>query len=463
MLFSVFYPLTMNQAAFNLIAFSLAEIQQKGDWQAFDELVLNSKSHPAQYQYLSKSVKKENALHPGNGWGKTEVIAKKHLRFVLSHLFDSEYRTLNLSITQEQSEMVQDRIVRFIRESPVLRAIGLLSTTGVVKFPNPQVRYFTGARTEFKTTKKKGEAIEGKEYGFISADDIALEQHLEFLRDKILLPRLRKYRDSQLDFYATPKGLNAYFRVVSDIKRKGGYVQGGSSFDNPWIDHELLRYQMTTWSQAKIDQIIMGLFIDTAEMMFASRVCTLFDESLSLDEAERGRRYVEGWDLARGRKGSQSDQTVGYRIDVTAKPARIVKRWAFQLPWTEQERENINVEEQREREVSSIEREIRHAHYESDAEVYLDSTGVGDTLYGILMDIARPVDFRGGRKDELLDHLQAVIDAGLLRSPFIPDLADEMTVYQRDDKNLDTDNVMSLAIAAQGIRIDTKHYGTRDL
>ncbi len=449
------------QGAFDLIAFSLAQIQKKGDWRAFDDLVLNSTSHPAQYQYFSQSIKKENALHPGNGWGKTEVIAKKHLRYVLSHLFDAEYRTLNVAITQEQSEMVQDRIVRLIRESPVLKAIGLLPATGVVKFPNPQVRYFTGVRTEFKTTKKKGEAIEGKEYGYISADEIALEQHLEFLRDKILLPRLRKYRDSQLDFFATPKGQNAYSRVVADIARKGGCVQGGSSFDNPWIDHELLRYQMSTWSQAKIDQTIMGLFIDTAEMMFASRIDTLFSESLSLDEVERGRRYVEGWDLARGRKGSQSDQTVGYRLDVTEKPARLVKRWAFQLPWTEQERENINVEEQREREVSSIEREIRHAHYESDAEVYLDSTGVGDTLYGMLMDIARPVDFRGGRKDELLDHLQAVIDAGLLKSPFIPDLADEMTVYQRDDKNLDTDDIMALAIAAQGIQIDTKYYGTR--
>lgn len=441
-----------------LIVFCLAKIQRENDWRAFDELVLHSKSHEAQYRFLENAVYKENALHPGNGWGKTEVIAKKHLRFVLSHLDDPQYRTLNAAITMDQAEMVQERIVRYVRESPVLSSF-LIPSDGIVRFPIPRIRYASGAITEFRTTKKKGESIEGHEYGYISVDEIALEQHLEFVRDKILLPRLRKYKDSQLDFFATPKGRNAYYRVVLEIQRKG-YVQGGSSFENPWIDHDLLRYQISTWSEAKRDQTIYGKFIDTAEMMFSSRVPILFDENLSLEEVEPGRKYIEAWDLARGRKGEQSDQTVGYRIDITEKPARIVKRWAFQLPWTEKERENINAEAGMVKEHSSIEREIRQAHYESDARVLLDSTGVGDTLYGMVQDIAEPVDFRGGNKDRILDHLQAVIDAGLLKAPYIPELADEMTVYQRDDKNLDTDNVMSLAIGASAIEIIDRQYGT---
>jgi hypothetical protein len=189
-------------------------------------------------------------------------------------------------------------------------------------------------------------------------------------------------------------------------------------------------------------------------MMFASRVERLFDDSYAFCEASRGRRYIEGWDLARGRKKT-ADQTVGFRLDITEKPYRIVKRWAFQLPWTEKERDNINQEFGREVERSSIEREIRNAHYESNAEVYLDSTGVGDALYGMVQDIAKPVDFRGGRKDELLDNLQAVIDNDLLKSPFLPELADEMTIYQRNDINLDTDNIMALAVACSPIRVVT--------
>lgn len=447
----------------NIIAFALKQIDENNNWRAFDDLVLNHYCHDGQLEWLAKSLNRENVLHPGNGWGKTDVIAKKHLKFILRHLLDGgKYKTLNVAITSEQSELVLERIVDFIKNSPLLRG-WLINENSVVKFPYPKIKYTNGAISEFKTTKRRGESIEGKEYGYISADEVALEMHLEFIRDKILLPRIRKWKDSQLDFMATPKGMNAYYRVAVDVGRKGGYVQGGSSYENPHIDHSLLNYQCSTWSKAKIDQIILGKFIDTAEMMFASRVGKLFDNELVLqDGIDRGNKYIEGWDLARGRRGSISDQTVGLRFDITKMPAVIVKRWGFQLPWTEKGRQNINAQcRLGDIEKSSIEREIRTAQYESGADVLLDSTGVGDTLWEMLMDIAKPIDFRSGNKDAILDHAQAVIDAGLLKSPFIPELADEMTVYQRADQNLDTDNLMALVIACQGIKINRNiKYGT---
>jgi hypothetical protein len=444
----------MNEKNWQLIFWCLNEIDVNQNWLPFEDLILNNVSHPAQNQFLSKSVFRENGLHAGNGWGKTSVIAKKHLKFILKHFAKGKkYKTLNASLTQDQSELVQDEIVSLVENSPILKG-WLISS--VVKFPKARIFYSNGAMTEFKTTKKKGESIEGKEYGYISADDIALELYLEFIREKILLPRTRKYRDSQLDFFATPKGKNAYYRVLEDIKRHGGHVQGGSSYDNPHIDHTLLDYICSNKSQSFIDQTIKGMFLNTSEMMFASRVEKLFDEKLRFEECEKGAHYVEGWDLARGRK-KNADQTVGIRLKDLTEYWQVVKRWAFQLPWTEKERENILAElaPNEDAPESSIEREIRQAHYESDARVLLDSTGVGDTLYGMVQDIAEPVDFRGGRKDDLLEHLQAVIDAGLVKAPFIAELADEMTTYQREDKLLDTDNLMALAIACWSISVET--------
>jgi len=386
------------------------------------------------------------------------------LRFILQHYLDGEkYKTLNVAITQELSELVLERITGLIKNSHLLGNWFCDLKRAVVKHPYPYIKYKNGAMTEFKTTKRKGESIEGKEYGYISADEVALERHLEFIREKILLPRTRKWRDSQLDFYATPKGFNAYYRIKNDIERKGGYVRGGSSYENPFIDHALFDYLCSTWSKNKIDQIIKGKFIDTAEMMFAARVEKIFNNNLDLtDSIETGRKYIEGWDLARGRRGSLSDQTVGYRILLGKIPYNITKRWAFQLPWTEKGRENVNSQAGKEIEKSSIEREIRKANYASGADVYMDSTGIGDTLWEMCMDIARPVDFRGGRKDIILDHLQAVIDAGLLKSPYIPELADEMTTYQRSDTGLDTDNLMALAVASSSIPVVRKKYGTVD-
>ena len=445
----------MNDKTASIILFCIKEIEQNRNWLPFEDLVLGGQfSHPGQLDFLVNSTSRENGLHAGNGFGKTAVFARKHIYFILKHFLDgAKYKTLSVALTQDQAELVQDEILSLVSHSPLL-AGWFIPPKGSVKFPHAKVRYSNGAQTEFKTTKKKGESIEGKEYGYIAADELALELYLEFIREKILLPRLRAWTDSQIDYGATPKGFTAFYRVLEIIKRAGGYVRGGSSYENPYIDHTLLDYFKKTWSQPKIDQIIYGKFIDTAEMMFASRVEHLFDDEFDLGEAQRGRKYIEGWDLARGRKKT-ADMTVGWRIDVTEKPYHIVKRWAFQLPWTEKERENINNELGKEVERSSIEREIRNAHYESRAQVFLDSTGVGDTLYGMVQDIAKPVDFRGGRKDELLDNLQAVIDADILKSPFMPELADEMTTYVRNDTGLDTDNLMALAVACSSIKVKT--------
>lgn len=454
----------MNSAIFNVIAFSLKQIQDKNDWNAFDDLVLDYKSHPGQADWLKKSIHRENLLHPGNGWGKTDVIAKKHLRFILQHFLDAEkYKTLNVAITQELSELVLERIAGLIKHSPILGDWFCQLDKAIVRHPISMIRYANGATTEFKTTKRKGESIEGKEYGYISADEVALERHLEFVREKILLPRTRKWKDSQLDFYATPKGLNAYYRIKNDIRRKGGYVRGGSSYENPYIDHKLFDYLRSSWSKNKVDQVILGKFIDTAEMMFASRVDKLFNSDLELtDGIETGINYLEGWDLARGRRGSSSDQTVGFRIKKKKIPYQIVKRWAFQLPWTERGRENFNKENPNAPALSSIEHEIRQAQYESGADVFMDSTGVGDTLWEMCMDIARPVDFRGGNKDRILDHLQAVIDGGFLTSPYIIELADQMTTYERADALLETDDLMALAVACSEIPVIAKELGTVD-
>ena len=458
------YTVIMNSAIFNIIAFSLKQIQDKNDWAAFDDLVLNYKSHPGQDEWLKNSVHRENLLHPGNGWGKTDVIAKKHLRFILQHYLDGDkYKTLNVAITQELSELVLERICGLIKHSPILGDWLCNPNKDITRFPYSRIKYANGASTEFKTTKRKGESIEGKEYGYISADEVALERHLEFIREKILLPRTRKWTDSQLDFYATPKGFNAYFRVKNDIARKGGYVRGGSSYENPHIDHKLFDYLCSSWGANKVNQIIKGMFIDTAEMMFASRVESFFNNDLELtDGIEPGMKYLEGWDLARGRRGSISDETVGFRILKCKAPYRITKRWAFQLPWTEKGRENFNEKEGVKIANSSIEKEIRQAHYESNADVFMDSTGVGDTLWEMCMDIAHPVDFRGGNKDVILDHLQAVLDSNMITCPYIPELADEMTTYERADTNLSTDNIMALAVACSKIPVIKRKYGTID-
>jgi len=445
-------------------------LSQNLHWQSFEYYVLaggdtdrykDIGSHPGQLDFLINARHFENLLHSGNGFGKTDLIARKHIVKHLLHFYDPlhkhiQYKTLNIAITREQAELVLDRIVSLVESAPLLKGWFIKS---VRHAPTGQIILVNGGVIEFKTTKRKAEAVEGHQYGYISADEVALEEHLEFIREKILLPRIRKFEDGQLDWFATPKGYNSYYRVMNQIKNAGGFIRSGSSYENPHINHKLLDYLISDWSQAKINQVIYGMFVDNAQFMFASRINKLIDENLEFKEVEKGEHYIEGWDLARGKK-ENSDSTVGFRIK-KAPVNIVVGHWSFQLPWTEQERDNL-LNKTGEIHHSSIEREIRTKQLESKSDCLIDSTGVGDTLFGIVMDIAQPVDFRG-KKDKILEHAQAVIDAGLIKCPHISEFIEELTTYERNDKNLPTDNVMAFCVACQAIPVARQKIETLDI
>lgn len=434
-----------------IILASIKQIQVNHDWRMFDDLVLNNPDnrHIAQYKYLADSLTvKESVLHAGNGWGKTDIFAKKHIYKILSHLGDRKaYQTCQTALTLDQAIETQERIEEIVSKSPMLDGWFI---TKAVKHPLPEIRYFNQAKTIFRTTKNKAQAIEGKQFGYIGADEVAMEPHLEFIREKVFLPRIRRWRDSQVEYAATPKGKNAYFRVSQAVKRAGGCVCGGSSYDNPYIDHKLLDYITENWNDLKKKQIIEGQFIDNSLMPFAGRLDKLFNRDLELTEAiQKNHTYFEAWDLARGRT-SENDMTFGYRIDSTQKPYLITQKWSFQLPWTEQGRQLLM--DKGYKFDSSIEAKIRQKQKVHGGRGFVDSTGIGDTLSEMVQDIMQGVDFRG-KKDKLIEHAQACIDQEAIKSPYIPELADQMSTYMIDDKDLDTDAIMAFVIGMKGVNI----------
>lgn len=442
----------ISQSAFNTAISIIANT--RFDWQALDSYVFRANCHPKQYKFLYESNKKENLLHAGNGFGKTEIPARKHIAYILKHFDNPEYKTLNVALTVEQASFVLARIVKLVKSSPVLSwLIPNDDCLNRMRDNIMAIHWVNGAITEAKTLKNKGEAIEGKEYGYISADEVALERHLEFVRDYILLPRLRRYDDSQLDFFATPKGLNAYYRVKCDIERKGGCVMSGSSYDNTFIPRSHWDYMCEGKSQYYIDQVINGLFINNSNFLFASRVEELIDPTLSFEPPEVGRKYIDGWDLARGRKSDISDFTVKYTLKLPLEATGasvVVDRWKGQVPWTQKGMENENKIDGKNFK-TSIEQEIRRSRaLYNNSSVFIDSTGVGDTLYERVKDIAKGVDFRG-KKSAMLENLQLSIDLQRLKCPLINDLVEQLTTYTLDDTNLETDDVMSLCIANFGL------------
>lgn len=447
------------QSKYAVLIFKAVELTiQKRDFRIFDELVLGKTDfkHIAQYQYLSDTFGNiENVLHAGNGWGKTEVFAKKHLFYICRHILDrSKYKTCQLALTLDQARITQDRIIKLVQESPILTN----SETGESRFIKritesnlPEIEYFNGSQTLFRTTKHKAQSIEGHEFGYIGVDEIALETEIEHIREKVVLPRIRMWKNAQVEYAATPKGKNSYYRVAESIKRAGGCVRGGSAFDNPYSNHDLWRYITRNWNQIKIDQIVYGKFVDTSTLPFAGRVEKLIDTDLDLTEhLEDGHKYYEAWDLARGQT-TENDMTVGLRFDFTDKQnAFITKDWSFQLPWTEKGRENLRKEGKVYTE--SIESKIRKEQAKHGGKGVIDSTGIGDTLSEMVRDIMQGVDFRGA-KQKLIEHAQACIDVEVVKSPYIAQLVDQMSTYQLSDKGLDTDYIMAFVVGTQKLDI----------
>lgn len=465
----------ISQALADRLFYAIKLIEQTRNWRIFDELVLGitDNKHEKQYDYLRDSMgTRENVLHAGNGWGKTDMFAKKHIYYILKHFLDGEkYKTCQTALTLEQARETKDRIMKMVFESPYLTEQGKIKNgrpdswfvVNEKNFPLPEIEYCNNAVTHFRTTKNKAQAIEGKEYGYIGSDEVALELHIEHIREKVFLPRLRLWKDSQVDYAATPKGKNAYYRVAEAIKRAGGCVRGGSSFDNPYIDHELLNYIIENWNELKKDQVIYGKFIDNSMMPFAGRVEILFDENLELnDKILDGHYYYNGWDLARGRT-TENDMTAGFRIDKTNfeqnRRATVTQYFQFQAPWTEAGRLNYIKEGQDFK--FSTEGKIREEYKKVNNMGYIDCTGVGDTLFEMLRDKMHGVDFRG-KKEKLIEHAQACIDGEVIKSPFIPQLADQMSTYMYEDKGLDTDALMAFVVAMQGLDIGGNKLLTYD-
>jgi hypothetical protein len=82
-----------------------------------------------------------------------------------------------------------------------------------------------------------------------------------------------------------------------------------------------------------------------------------------------------------------------------------------------------------------------------------DSTGLGDVALDELADIrAEGINFSGGRKDEVLTNLRVLLSQRGVQWPYLLVMQNELRFYERDDKDLMTDCVMSLAVACWWVK-----------
>jgi len=404
---------------------------------------LELEPHPGQRQWLRQSVKDQNLLVTGNRWGKSLIQAAKLVHRAVFRIrarrYDDcpRYRILNLSITQDQANIVFNNCLQLIRGKSLVE----LLVDNVVQTPYPRIVFGNGAEITARTSQNRAEHILGHDYDLISFDEVAFEPHADYVINEVLTMRLAD-RSGRLDLVSTPCGRNWFYRKYRELKDRptSAYVQWGAAVENPNINHEFLEQKRSQLSPGRVAQNLAGLFVDSdREILKEEQIQRALAQATGLASRMPEHRYVTGWDLAR-----KETFTVGLTLDVTTLPYQLVKLERFHN-----------------RDWPFVYAAIRARKREYGGDTVIDATGVGDVVLAEVEDI-RPIGFifTGHSKAELLTNLQSQFAGGNVALPSIEtdvggsdywSLVDEL----RDlnwDRNNHCDAAMALALALWGAK-----------
>ncbi len=356
------------------------------------------------------------------------------------------YRIVTVSITQDQASIIFNQVVRFARQSAIIEPL----LTSIVRTPYPKLEFGNGATVEARSTQNRGEYLLGNDYDLFIFDEVAFETDPDYVVEEVIVMRLAD-REGKLDLISTPNGKNWFYKRVRDIlagKRKG-YAQYGDSRENVYISQEYLEERLKYFSDHRINQNIMGQFVDTGgEILKSSYIESALDgfhnykkENDNIIKAPCA--YISGWDLARKRTA-----TVGVTVTITDKGAFIVKLNRLRLfDW------------------EVVLEKIKQRQLDYPGQLVVDATGLGDVIVEQLRDFnPTSVIFTPSSKAEMLTnvelfHAQNKIFYERWELPDGPgkiwSLENELSEARWDNNNK-CDALMALALALWPLRTKAK-------
>lgn len=309
---------------------------------------------------------------------------------------------------------------------------------------------FGGGQIHFRHTNEKAKGLLGLDMNGISFDEAAFEIYLDTVRHEVLHLR-RLSTGGPILYISTPtEGYNAF----ADLWEEGNP-------ENPHRSPRMLSMRLSTrdnigfgLTQENFDDIVAGFpahlvpqnidgyFIEGEGAYFhAPAVDAIFDPEMEAERPpEKLRRYVQGVD-----PGIQHDATWGIVLDYTVRPwvgVRVRKRQGRQaLPAV------VNM---------IAEQRLLYSQQGSVCTTIVDETGMGGKMYRQEFNDLRPLrtyDFAGtkAKKLDLLANLKTCIDKGMIRLPRTgpwSELRRQLLGYKLDDRKLEQDGVMTLAMAA---------------
>lgn len=463
-----------------------------GDFERFNEMVfpnpdpLMPSIHPGQAEFMADATKKFDMLCPGNSWGKTEFLTRSHVFWNTfkdgMHLPAhwpiekqakrrryAEYRTLNCSFDYDHADLVFERIIGYRNE---IKFINWLVET--VRRREREIVFRSGGILKIGSLEHKGKLIEGDRYYKISVDEVGWVQDFKKIRDDVLVPRcIVPYSDmgGQIYLFGTPKPVTDPEVFIMFESGKIGhpdiYAREGSTYENIFLTEMQIEKLKNLYkdSPTALRQVLYGEFVQAGGMVFRGDAIRrmVWPELKHPAPYIDGHIYITCWDYAR-----RQDHTVGSTLDVTRKPYKMVN--FIRVPKADAEWPYIY-------KVGMDEAERYHVRA-----FVMDKSGMGgDIIESQLSDLGLPIvgiDFGGQGGTKKINIVQALVDAldepvhlyeedakqyayhldrdelekgnlvvkGAIKTPAIDQLIKEMSYYAWDDKKLETDCIMSLAM-----------------
>lgn len=459
----------------------------------FAERLLGMRLHDGQKKYLNSTRKYKariNLLTCANRWGKSTLISVLHIH----HLFykvgvppasdeasqssweKSEYRTANIAPHSALTEPVFKTITQIMTSSfPVKQEDGTMKTNdcliGWFYLPDrtlntpPYKQFFdNNSYIEHRSLgADQGDSLQGKPYGLITYDEGFRSAHLENEIDDAILPRLADLT-APLHILSTPSQsshstLYAYHLYQDGlIGRNKTYTQEGTLRENTFFGEAEIEAQYDLYADNPLrDQVLEGKFIFGGDTIFSFED---IEKSTTPDldggvRYEDGHIYTMGIDTAIGH-----DEMVYTVIDCTMKPWRLV--WMEAVKGSSRSPQmHLNVlcnlvDNYMNGTNLSILLETwngESARFYQDLPPYIKAI---TKTYGawqpskIMTDNDNPVvsKTKNIKKADLLVVLKKALSDASIRIPRGNiRLLEQLQIYREDDKNLDTDRVISLALA----------------
>ena len=438
----------------------------------FANTLLPKKPHPGQVTWLRNSTEYINTLTPGNRFGKSTIIAEKHIfKCVFKHGLPkmapaqwraAQYHTISAAHSADQALIVfndASAMCSTPEMKPFVKSIRVS--------PFPHINFNNGSVLHCRSAHDGGKYIDGHAYRYVSIDEAGYIDNLKTLMNGVILLRLAG--GGEIDLVGTPKGYNDLFFYFERGRRKvpGYYSQRGSIFDNPFLPSEDLAMRdalLTSADPVLREQALFGAFVDTAGLAFTT---DQLDQLFVIDMPahtpwKEGHRYVAGWDL-----GRQTDFTVGFVIDITKRPWQVVHYERLNKVAWEEIYERIRS--------VGLEYHVRQPSIDAtgpagdviEEELYkrgIFVDGVKVSTHNLKVELINGMQhcFDEGRKAvsmrEAVDEggfqtVHPVLERpdegswGALRMPPFTNVMDELGVYCFDDKKLKTDCVFGLGLA----------------